>query len=53
MDIHRKTMANGEILWRNAQEIKGFKTATLIKYCKNFMDTVKDNKEIKKIEIIK
>ena len=46
-------MPNGNILWRNAQEVKGFKTADMLKYCKNFMETIKGNDEIKKCEMIK
>lgn len=46
-------MQNGQILWRNNVQVKGFKSEVLTRACSNFKETITENKQIVEYKIIK
>jgi len=53
MEVYKRPMEGSPVvLFGSNQQIKGFKTATLNRYCAKFMDTIKGNDEIKAFEML-
>jgi hypothetical protein len=46
-------MPNGNVLWRNKVNVKGFKSEVLTRACSNFKETISENKQIVEHKVIK